>query len=441
MIGAFYGRKIGKIFYSLGALGESLFFAIVATYLTYFYIEIARVDPVLVGLGYTLTYGIWNSINDIIAGYISDKTKTRWGRRIFYILFFTPLLMALFILIWTPPISQSSLSAYSIFLYFLLIVFFFEFVYTFVDLSWNSLFPEMYEEIQERSEIAVYRQVFAVFGVIVTFVLAPQLISSLTSSLGIGAGWAFFGFTISVIGGGAFLLSLLGSREKYTGVKGNVIPIKDYFVITFTNKAFLSAAFLIMTTSWMWSLVEALAPFIVKYFLGGEVADITIIGTPMILFPIFSYFLWRKLSLRFGYKVILGATTVMISLVLVALTWTTTILQAVILMSLFGFINGGVQLTRELLIPDVVDDDARRTGVRREGIYYGARTFIDRFALALTGISTAFIFNFSGYISGHDTQPAHVVQLMRLSTTVVFVIALMLFLIAFKYYPFGKKKQ
>jgi Na+/melibiose symporter-like transporter len=163
MIGAFYGRKIGKIFYSLGALGESLFFAIVATYLTYFYIEIARVDPVLVGLGYTLTYGIWNSINDIIAGYISDKTKTRWGRRIFYILFFTPLLMALFILIWTPPISQSSLSAYSTFLYFLLIVFFFEFVYTFVDLSWNSLFPEMYEEIQERSEIAVYRQVFRGF--------------------------------------------------------------------------------------------------------------------------------------------------------------------------------------------------------------------------------------------------------------------------------------
>jgi GPH family glycoside/pentoside/hexuronide:cation symporter len=191
----------------------------------------------------------------------------------------------------------------------------------------------------------------------------------------------------------------------------------------------------------MWSLVEALAPFIVKYFLGGEVADITFIGAPMILFPIFSYFLWRKLSLRFGYKVILGATTVTISLVLVAICWTTTILQAAILTSLFGFINGGVQLTRELLIPDVVDDDARRTGVRREGIYYGARTFIDRFALALTGISTAFIFNFSGYISGLDTQPAHVVQLMRLSATVVFAIALILFLIAFKYYPFGKKNQ
>lgn len=78
---------------------------------------------------------------------------------------------------------------------------------------------------------------------------------------------------------------------------------------------------------------------------------------------------------------------------LLALTlWAHSVIEGMILTAFFGAVNGGVQLSRELLIPDVIDEDAIKTGVRIEGIYYGARTFVDRFVLALTGLSTAFIF-------------------------------------------------
>jgi len=115
-----------------------------------------------------------------------------------------------------------------------------------------------------------------------------------------------------------------------------------------------------------------------------------------------------------------------------------SIIEGVALTAFFGAVNGGVQLTRELLIPDVIDEDERRTGLRREGIYYGARTFVDRFALAFTGLSTAFIFGLSGYVPG-GVQPNEVIWNMRLGMALVIVMALSAFLVAVKYYPLGRR--
>ncbi len=438
IIGKFSGR-VGKITYGLGAFGESLIFAVIGTYLIYFYNEVVLLDPVLVGIGFMIIYGIWNAINDVIAGYISDKTRTKWGRRIPYIFIFSPIMILLFTMIWAPPVEGKPLSNPlnpCVFLFFLIVIFIFEFVYTLVDVGWNALFPEMYRDIKDRSEVAVYRQIFATIGIIITIILAPQLISYFTTNFGTFQGWIFVGMIL-----GLFLLSLFGSKEKEIKTVEATLPIKEYFKITFTNKSFLTAAFLILTTSWIWSVLEAMIPFIVQYFLGGQVSDITIVGAPMIIFPILFYPIWRKICIRHGSRITLALSTIlMVFGVLILALWADTIIKAIILTAFFGAVNSGVQLTRELLIPDVIDEDETRTGLRREGIYYGARTFIDRFALALTGASTAFIFKISGYVAG-IAQPSEVILKMRISFSFIIIIALAVFLIAIKYYPLGKKKM
>jgi GPH family glycoside/pentoside/hexuronide:cation symporter len=438
-----FGGKRGKVFYSVGAFGESLIFAIVAAYLTYFYIEVVSLDPVLVGIGYMAAYGVWNSINDMIAGYISDRTRSRWGRRIPYILFFSPLMILLFTLIWSPPLAGSTISNrfnFYIFGYFILIVFSFEFVYTLVDVGWNTLFPEMYDSLSDRSEVAVYRQIFATLGVIVTFILAPQIITQFTEKFGQFWGWLYVGLTIGLLGGGSFLISLFGSREKGEYAVKGTLPLKQTFTLTFSNKSFLTAALLILTTSWIWSILEAMTPFIVTLFLGGKVGDITIVGAPLIVFPVLFYPLWRKICLHLGSRVTLAISTVLMASSLLTLTlFAKSIIDGLILTAFFGAVNGGVQLTRELLIPDVIDEDEKKTGLRREGIYYGARTFVDRFALAFTGLSTAFIFGLSGYVSG-GVQSNEVIWNMRLGMALVILMALFTFLLAVKYYPLGKRE-
>ncbi|MGQ9782275.1 MAG: MFS transporter, partial [Nitrososphaeria archaeon] len=113
------------------------------------------------------------------------------------------------------------------------------------------------------------------------------------------------------------------------------------------------------------------------------------------------YPVWRKVCMGYGSRRTLIASTLLITSGLMTLTlFADTIMEAVALIVFFGSVNGGVQLARELLIPDMIDEDETRTGFRREGIYYGARTFVDRFALALTGASTVLILSLSRFTSG-----------------------------------------
>jgi GPH family glycoside/pentoside/hexuronide:cation symporter len=128
------GGRAGKIVYSFGNMGQSLIFHSIGTYLMYFYIDVVGLDPTLIGTGFLLSYGVWNSINDPIAGYISDRTRTRWGRRIPFILYCTPLMMMLFILVWSPPVGKT-FDAIAIFLYFVFVVAIFEFFYTLVSVG------------------------------------------------------------------------------------------------------------------------------------------------------------------------------------------------------------------------------------------------------------------------------------------------------------------
>jgi GPH family glycoside/pentoside/hexuronide:cation symporter len=435
MIGKLTGR-LGKIAYGFGNLGQAVFFHTIGTYLIYFYIDVMYLDPALVGLGFLVSYGIWNSINDPIAGYISDRTRSRWGRRIPFILFCTPPTMLFFILIWLSP----GWGMTWLLLYFMITLGIFELLYTFVTVGWNSLFPEMFQDLKERTEVSAYRQVAAFIGIIVNFILTPLIITFFIERFGTHIGWTLTASLLACIGGGAFLISLLGSRERKEFSMAGTLPIKTAFKITFSNKSFLTAAFSILMISWVWSLLSAMTPFVVIYMFGGTLADIPLISGPLIFITMLFYPLWRKICIRLGTKNTLTYAT--FSSVLILLPFfliAKTVFEGALIMSFYGFTLSGVTLVREILIPDVIDEDEIKTGFRREGIYFGVGTFIDRFALALTGLSTTLIFGLTGFIPGVP-QPPSVILGMRLMTTIIMILALVGFLIAIKLYPLGAQK-
>ena len=117
--------RFSKVAYGIGNLGQALFFNSVQTFLIFFYTDTVRLDPRLVGLGFAISYGVWNAINDPLIGVLSDRTRSRWGRRIPYIMFGTPLVFLLFYLVWAPPLGGKPLtdpSNWSIFLYFAIVI-------------------------------------------------------------------------------------------------------------------------------------------------------------------------------------------------------------------------------------------------------------------------------------------------------------------------------
>jgi len=435
IIGILSGRA-GKIVYSFGNLGQSLIFHSIGTYLIYFYIDVVGLDPALIGVGFLLSYGVWNSINDPIAGYISDRTRTRWGRRIPFILYCTPLMMILFVLVWSPPVGKT-FDAIVTFLYFVVVVAIFEFFYTLASVGWDALYPEMFQDLKERAEVSAYRQYTAMIGIIVGFVLTPPLIAYLTERFGDLAGWTMTGVILSSVGGGAFLTSLLGCKESKEYATAGVLPFTQAMRITLTNRSFITAALCILMTSWIWSFLSALSPFLVTYMFGGGIADMTLLSAPLILSTAAFYPLWRKICIRVGTKrAYIIATSLSVSFLLPLFLLAGSILTAAVIMIFYGFANSGVTLVRDITIADVIDEDELRTGLRREGVYLGSRTFVDRFALALTGASTAIIFNITGFVSGAD-QPSSTITNMRFASALILVVALIGFLMSIKHYPLG----
>ena len=97
------------ILYASGSLAVAVSYQAFATYIQFLYIDIFGLRAAWVGLVWSI-YGIWNAINDPLAGYWSDKTHTRWGRRIPWIAgLFIPLAVTFYFLrpptlrcVWVP---------------------------------------------------------------------------------------------------------------------------------------------------------------------------------------------------------------------------------------------------------------------------------------------------------------------------------------------------
>ena len=96
-----------KFFGGFGAFGINLTTGLFLTWTQIFYINMILIDPLMWALAWII-YFIWNALNDPIFGHISDKTRTKYGRRIPYLMIGGPLLSISFICIYLVPAYSSS---------------------------------------------------------------------------------------------------------------------------------------------------------------------------------------------------------------------------------------------------------------------------------------------------------------------------------------------
>jgi len=427
----------------MGNLGTALFFHTIGAYIIFFYTDVVRLDPKLVSLAFAISYGVWNAINDPLIGYISDRTRTRWGRRIPYILFGAPLLFIAFALVWSPPLGGRPLTTPShlgIFLYFAILIALFDLLYTAVSVPYISLFPEMYEDIRDRTEVSIYRQVAAMVGSVLAMAAAPVIADALSGRFGRLGGWTGAGVILGLVGSGAFLVSLLGSREREEFRAEEAMPLAEAFRATFTNPTFLAFVGANLMICYIWSWLSAMVPFFTKYIIGAEEREAGLLFLAMFITSMLLYPLWRRVALRRGSKDTLAVAVPLFVVFLLLVLVVRNLPQALVMMLLLGAANSGITLVREVVLSDVIDEDELRTGRRREGSYFGVNAFIERFAMVLVGGSTALVLSMSGYVPEVAPQPPSTVMGLRLGMVGLPFVALGIFLVALRFYPLGREE-
>ena len=184
----FTGRA-QKLAYSFGGLGYTGFFQLVAAFSIFFLVEVVRLDAWLAGLAFAISFGLWNAINDPIIGILSDKTHTRIGRRRPWILVGVPLTLILFVLIWSPPVGGVPLEEprdMGIFLFVTGILFFWSWAYSMAAIPWIALLPQMWQSVKDRTEVTIWKELFAVVGGSIAIMIFPIIVVAFsTTSLGI----------------------------------------------------------------------------------------------------------------------------------------------------------------------------------------------------------------------------------------------------------------
>jgi GPH family glycoside/pentoside/hexuronide:cation symporter len=435
------GRK--AIFYSCGQISDVTAYQSFILLIFTFYFAVVGIGTWWMVLGYSL-WSVWNAFNDPLMGFISDRTHTKIGRRLPYIIgAFIPLAITV-VFLYYPPISFGDTNQLANFTYFLIIIVIFELFYTIYSLNMTSLFPEVFMTQQERTQANNIRQVFTIVGLIFAFILPGLIIDDYRDPNDLPQ-YQLFGIIAAIIII-AFVLPFLffGPREKsefqhdYQKAFGFFGNIK----YCFKSRSF---RWYIIAETCVW-FVYGMLPTIVPLY-AGEVLNVIGFNTSLLLATtflsatVFITFLWRPVVRKIGNR---KAWIISFIIWIAALSGTLFISEFIgglIVFFLIGIGLSGSLFIIDLVVADIVDEDELSTGMRREAGYYGVNAFVLRFSNVLVILAIGLVFSGTEWESEYVANPGINVTIgLKILMFVLPAIALVIAAIAIYKYPLHGQK-
>ncbi len=428
-----------KILFSTGDLTTNSFQAIILFYQLYFLTDVAGLRP-----GYAawaIAIGrLWDAINDPLFGVLSDRIKSRWGRRRVLLLFGAVPLGLTFMLMWLiPDTSQVGLVVF-----YALTFIVFDTCYTAVHVGYNALTPVVTKDYDERSSLNGYRMFFGLSGSLGAIILATLLGDLVANQqqlfLYIGVGLGLFNIIPP-------LLVFSITKEFQTNLAATPLPPLAAFKETVLNRAFQMVVGLYLFSWTTASMMAAVLVYFANYYLLiPEQANYFVLaaqGSAILFIPLVVLMAYR-LDKRRTFMINNG-----LWLVLLLFLFGVQPGQAGLVYLLAGLAGLGIATVYVIpwaMIPDIIEDDELKTGQRREGSYYALVSFFQKLGTGAALWVMGQIFEWVGYINPTadgilPVQPDTAVLAIRLFMSLV-PAALLLVAIAFAWkYPLTREKH
>ncbi|AQQ72238.1 Glucuronide permease [Limihaloglobus sulfuriphilus] len=432
-----------KLAWGSGALADAMM-ANVISYLALPIYNIALgVDPRWLGWAMGLPR-IWDAISDPVLGNISDNTRSRWGRRRPFIFVGAILSGIFFAVLWMPP---ASFSARAMGYYFLVTSFFFYTAYTIFVVPWNAMGLELTTDYDERTRVQAYRTFMQSIGGLLLgtlWWLSIKIGGEGNEVYGVKIVGIIFGVYVMITG----MLPAIFCRSQISVPSQKKIPFIAAITTTAKNKTFILLGAIMFFLLIGLFLVNSFSNYInIYYVFGGSkegtskiamIANFVFQTTGIGLVPLVSY-----LAVRFGKKRILlaGLTSVMAAYFT---TWFFYTPKAPYLQLIsLGMMAPGlscVWVITASMLADICDVEEYHTGLRREGMYGAAFSWIIKAGIAFTLVGAGYMIDFSGYDSSLAMQTEDTILKMRLLYMLVPVAFIGTSFILVCFYPLTREK-
>ncbi len=374
--------------YAIGMFGTSIPINMLKTYAAIFYVDTLGVTTKEFAL-MLLIYTFIDALDNPVYGFLSDRTRTRWGRRKPWLAIGTPLLVITFVAFYSPPafLAGKSLVVYCMLFYMLAGT-----LDSVINASYAALFPELFRDDTSRARANAMRQAFQLVAMIISIALTPMVTSAL--------GYSLTAILYGLLGGGVILYMTFSCKEVGFSPEEDVPQLWSSLKALFTNRKFWIAGFANAFYSAAMSLVLASMPFFVKYALGLSESQSTFLFAAVLLIAIGCVAVWAMLVRKFSLMPVWRAALVTLAVAFVPLYFAHSLVSAVICSALVGFGFAGVITTMDLIGARIMDEDTRKYNLRREGIIANALGFMNRLSGLFTSSAFYLVFILFGFESG-----------------------------------------
>ncbi len=394
--------------YGLGNFAFALLGLVVSVNLQFFYTDYVGLSAGL--MAWSLLFArVFDAAADPLMGWVSDHTKTRFGRRRPWIVGAAIPLAISFYFLFTPPQvadpanSQGTLLAYLMIFYLLTY-----FIWTVGAVPYYSLGAELTDDYHERVKVISVREGLGLVGLLIATILPAFLIYQ----FGGRQGYSFMG---AILGAGVALFLIISGvvsseRVEFSG-RARTKPYAAWLA-TFQNPHFRR-----LLVPFGMSAIAATVPAVLVIYVAEY-----IIGTPQWWvdaipgwLPTWSYYLllyffagiislpfWNAVERRIGKR-----DTWAIGIFLATLTsaggwWLddATIGYFSLLLIFGGLSFGNFSAIPPAIVADVIDFDEVSSGRRREGAYFAIWAFVTKLGGAVTGFVTLQVLEHVGYAPG-----------------------------------------
>lgn len=438
-----------KLAFGAGDVGAAITANIGVFYTAYFLTDVAGLNPGLAG--WVLLVGkIWDAINDPIVGVLSDKTKSRWGRRLPWMVYGAIPFGIFFFLQWIVPNFGGS--QWALFWYYVIVSILFNAFYTVVNLPYTALTPELTLDYDERTKLNSFRFGFSIGGSIVSVIIVA-IIAAIFPNDRIQQ-FLVVGLVCAVLSILPIYWCVWGVRDRVLAVASRhpeieeavTLPLWQQLKIVLSNVPFLYVIGIYLC-SWLGvQLTAAIIPyFVVSWMRLPDAVTAQVIlavqGTALAML-----YVWSALSQRIGKRGVyfMGMGLWIIAQAGLFFLQPNQVTLMFVLAVMAGFGVSTAYLIPWSMLPDVIELDELKTGQRREGIYYSFVVLLQKVCLAIAVFLVLKSLDWAGYLKavGNNPppiQPDSVLFAIRFAIGPLPTIALIFGLILTYFYPLTRE--
>jgi GPH family glycoside/pentoside/hexuronide:cation symporter len=403
-------RLATKVGYAIGDFGLSIAYFAVGFFFLYYLTDVVGLAASLAGT-VVLIGKLWDGVNDPLIGVLSDRTRSRHGRKRVYLLYGAAPFALSFALLWRLPLHASETITFLLACAALLL---FATTYSLVAVPYMALVPVMTRDYDERTELVGYRAMLSAAGTIAGGAIALLVSGGAGASVSLRT--LSLGFALAC--GVAMFVAAASVRGVETGGGADIARIRlgRYLALARDRDVATLLWFKLLGAVATGSLTAAL-PFFAVHVLGDagvasySLAIYTVAAASLV--PVVT-----RLSRRFDKRYLLAGTNLAAACLLALIAFlmrTDTLVPFLLGSGLLGAALSAYLVIPPSFVPDLVEWYQYRRGERHESVFFGLWMTVHQIGLGIAGFVLGILLQLFGYDGAATGQSASGILGVRLA--------------------------